>query len=102
MDRLHDQRDVLHQLRRSQHPNHLVAGSAHPGIHPAQQGGSSMTRHLVVVAVPAELTLLVATIGLALVRVRERPPPGVLLDISPPERATATLPRRPRCYRSAS
>ena len=59
-----------------------------------------MTRHLVVVAVLAELTLLVATIGLAIVRVRERRRPGVLLDILPPESATADLRSWSRFYRS--
>ena len=50
-----------------------------------------MTRHLVVVAVLAELTLLIATVGLAVLRDRERRRPGVLLDILPPEGATADL-----------
>ena len=50
-----------------------------------------MTRHLVVVAVLAELALLVAALGLTVLRERERRRPGVLLDILPPEGATADL-----------
>jgi len=50
-----------------------------------------MTRHLLILIALIELTLLVAAIGLAIVRERERRRPGVLLDILPPEGASADL-----------
>ena len=50
-----------------------------------------MTRHLLILIAFIELTLLVAAIGLAIVRERERRRPGVLLDILPPEGASADL-----------
>src|SRR5260370_25346686 len=59
-----------------------------------------MTRHLPILIVVIELMLVVATVGLAIVRVRERRRPGVLLDILPPESATADLRSWSRFYRS--
>src|SRR2546428_8567567 len=50
-----------------------------------------MTHHLLILIALIELTLLVAAIGLAIVRERERRRPGVLLDILPPEGASADL-----------
>ena len=48
-----------------------------------------MTRHLLILIALIELTLLLAAIGLAIVRERERRRPSVLLDILPPEGASA-------------
>src|SRR5437899_334728 len=59
-----------------------------------------MTRHLPILIAVIELMLVVATIGLAIVRERERRRPGVLLDILPPESATADLRSWSRFYRS--
>jgi len=50
-----------------------------------------MTLHLLILIAFIELALLVAAIGLAIVRERERRRPGVLLDILPPEGASADL-----------
>jgi hypothetical protein len=59
-----------------------------------------MTRHLVVVAVLAELTLVIATVGLAVLRHRERRRPNVLFDILPSEGASADLRAWTLLYRS--
>ena len=48
-----------------------------------------MIRHLLVGALLIELALVLATTGLAILRKRERRRPGVLLDILPPEGASA-------------
>ncbi|MGA7912872.1 MAG: hypothetical protein WCC30_15190, partial [Candidatus Dormiibacterota bacterium] len=59
-----------------------------------------MTRHLVVVAVLAELTLVIATVGLAVLRHRERRRPNVLFDILPSEGGSADLRAWTLLYRS--
>ena len=50
-----------------------------------------MTRHLAIVIALVDVALLAAAVGLAVVRERERRTPGVLLDILPPEGATADI-----------
>ncbi len=59
-----------------------------------------MTRHLALVIALFELTLLATAIGLAVLRERERRRPGVLLDILPPEGASADLRSWTLLYRS--